>query len=81
MAYKEVLFLICFTDKKKYFGIPYEKNIDFRPDNLFMWEINTVKQENSKLFRFIGKKIMQKAINIDNIHIIHEIVKNTLREA
>ncbi len=81
MAYEEVLFPVCFTGKKKYFGVQHEKDIDFRPDNLFMRGIDIVKQGNSELFRFIGRKIMQEAMNIDNTRTIHEIVEDTLREA
>ncbi|CAI2195503.1 17176_t:CDS:2, partial [Funneliformis geosporum] len=50
MAYEEVLFPVCFTGKKKYFGIPHEDVVNFRPDNLFMRGIDTVKQGNSELF-------------------------------
>ena len=58
MIYEEVLFLVCFTGKKKYFGIGHEDEVNFRPDDLFKKEIDTIKQGNSELFRFIEKKIM-----------------------
>ncbi len=47
MAYKEVLFSICFISKKKYFSIPHEGVVNFRPDDLFKKEIDTVKQSQS----------------------------------
>jgi DNA polymerase elongation subunit (family B) len=81
MAYEEVLFPVCFTGKKKYFGISHEDVINFRPDNLFMRGIDTVKQGNSELFRFIGEKIMWKAMGINNTRLIHKIVEDALRDA
>ncbi|CAI2179933.1 9932_t:CDS:2 [Funneliformis geosporum] len=52
--------------------------VNFKPDDLFMRGINTVKQGNSELFRFIGKKIMWKVIGINNTHLIHKIVEDAL---
>ena len=81
MAYEEVLFPICFAGKKKYFGIGHEDEVNFRPDDLFKKGIDTVKQENSELFRFIGEKIMWEAMGIDNTRPIQEIVKDVFRDA
>src|SRR6266498_4290344 len=47
IAYEEVLFPVCFTGKKKYFGIGYEEVVNFKPKSLFTKEINTVKQGQS----------------------------------
>src|SRR6266498_982897 len=41
MTYKEVLFPVCFTGKKKYFRIGYEDKVNFRPDDLFKKGIDT----------------------------------------
>ncbi|RIB22901.1 hypothetical protein C2G38_2033211 [Gigaspora rosea] len=43
--------------------------------------IDTVKQGQTELFRFIGEKIMREVMNIDNTRTIYQIVENTLREA
>src|SRR4051794_26654439 len=80
MAYEEVLFPVCFTGKKKYFSISHEDVVNFRPNNLFMRGIDTVKQGNSELFRFIGEKIMWEAMGINNTHSIHEIVEDALQD-
>ena len=77
MIYEEVLFLVCFIDKKKYFDISHEDVVNFRPNNLFIRGIDTVKQGNSELFRFIGEKIMWEAMGINNTYSIHKIVKDT----
>ncbi|CAI2187613.1 17687_t:CDS:2, partial [Funneliformis geosporum] len=76
MTYEKVLFPVCFTGKKKYFSIPHEEVINFRSDGFFMRGIDTVKQVNSKLFRFIGEKFMWEAISIINTRSIHEIVED-----
>ena len=47
MAYKEILFLMYFTGKRKYFGIRYEEVINFKPKSLFTKKIDTVKQDQS----------------------------------
>jgi DNA polymerase elongation subunit (family B) len=81
MAYEEVLFPVCFTGKKKYFGVPHEGVVNFRPDVLFRKGIDTVKQGQSQLFKFIGEKIMWEAMGINNTRSIHKIVEDVLREA
>ncbi|RHZ47832.1 hypothetical protein Glove_566g69 [Diversispora epigaea] len=83
MAYEEVLFPVCFTGKKKYFGIPHEKKVNFKPDKdkLFIKGIDTVKQGKSQLFKTIGERIMWGAMNIDNTHSLHRIVEDVLKEA
>src|SRR3954452_13039845 len=81
MAYEEVLFPVCFAGKKKYFGVGHEDVVNFRPKTLFMKGIDTVKQGKFQLLKFIGEKIMREAMDINNTHSIHEIVKDTLREA
>src|SRR5581483_4620987 len=47
MAYKEVLFPVCFTGKKKYFRIKYEDIVNFKLKKLFMKGIDIVKQGKS----------------------------------
>ncbi|CAJ0641271.1 9494_t:CDS:2, partial [Entrophospora sp. SA101] len=62
MAYEEVLFPVCFTGKKKYFGIPHVDIPNFKPKKLFIKGIDTVKQGQSEIFKIIGEKIMRKAM-------------------
>ncbi|CAG8516724.1 13516_t:CDS:2 [Cetraspora pellucida] len=81
IAYKEVLFPVCFTGKKKYFGVLHEEVVNFKPDNLFKKGIDSIKQGQSQLFKFIREKIMWEAMDINNIQSIHKIVEDTLREA
>ncbi|CAI2193867.1 18560_t:CDS:1, partial [Funneliformis geosporum] len=81
MIYEEVLFPICFTGKKKYFGVEHEDVINFKLKNLFMKGIDTIKQGKSQLLKFIGENIMREAMDINNTRPIHKIVKDTLREA
>ncbi|CAI2194386.1 675_t:CDS:2, partial [Funneliformis geosporum] len=51
------------------------------PNDLFMRGIDTVKQGNSELLRFIREKIMWEAMGINNTRSIHKIVEDTLRDA
>jgi len=81
MAYEEVLFPVCFAGKKKYFRIGHEDVVNFKLKILFMKGIDTVKQGKSQLLKFIGEKIMREAMDINNMHSIHETVEDTLREA
>jgi len=43
MAYKEVLFSVVFTGKKKYFSISYENILNFKLKELFIRGIDTMK--------------------------------------
>jgi hypothetical protein len=54
---------------------------NFKPKNLFMKGIDTVKQGKSQLLKFIGEKIMRGAIDINNTRSIHKIVEDILRKA
>ena len=40
MAYEEVLFLVVFTGKKKYYGIPYESKLNFNKKP-FIWGLKS----------------------------------------
>ncbi|CAG8624923.1 5237_t:CDS:1, partial [Paraglomus brasilianum] len=80
MAYEEVLFPVVFTGKKKYFGIPHKKVPNFKPKDLFIKGIDTVKQGKSQLFKTIGNRIMWSAMDINNNRTLHEIVEEVLKE-
>ncbi len=58
MAYEKVLFPVCFIGKKKYFRIRYEEVVNFKSKSLFTKGIDTIKQGQSQLFKFIREKIM-----------------------
>ena len=49
MAYEEVLFLVVFTGKKKYYGISYESKPNFNK-KLFIRGVEVVKQGQSSIF-------------------------------
>jgi hypothetical protein len=81
MAYEEVLFPVVFTGKKKYFGIPHEDTPSFKPGELFIRRIDTVKQGKSQVFKTIGDRIMWRAMDINNDRSLHKIVEDVLRDA
>ncbi|CAG8568236.1 9506_t:CDS:2, partial [Cetraspora pellucida] len=66
---------------KKYFKVAHKEIVNFKPKKLFTKSIDTVKQGQTELFRFVEEKTMRKAMNIDNTHTIYQIIKDTLREA
>ncbi|PKY33087.1 DNA/RNA polymerase [Rhizophagus irregularis] len=81
MAYEEVLFPVAFTGKKKYFGIDHEETPNFEPREPFIRGIDTVKQGKSQVFKTIGDRIMRRAMDINNVQSLHEIVEDVLRDA
>ncbi|GES87702.1 DNA polymerase family B-domain-containing protein [Rhizophagus clarus] len=81
MAYEEVLFPVAFTGKKKYFGIDHEETLNFEPREPFIRGIDTVKQGKSQVFKTIGDRIMRRAMDINNVQSLHEIVEDVLRDA
>ncbi|PKB98390.1 DNA/RNA polymerase, partial [Rhizophagus irregularis] len=81
MAYEEVLFPVAFTEKKKYFGIDHEETPNFEPREPFIRGIDTVKQGKSQVFKTIGDRIMRRAMDINNVQSLHEIVEDVLRDA
>ncbi|GET02589.1 DNA polymerase family B-domain-containing protein [Rhizophagus clarus] len=81
MAYKEVLFPVVFTGKKKYFGTKHEDAVNFSLEDLFIRGIDTVKQGKSQLFKTIGDRIMNEVRDINNEHSLHKIVEDVLRDS
>ncbi|CAI2190668.1 6228_t:CDS:2 [Funneliformis geosporum] len=79
MAYEEVLFPVVFTGKKKYYGIPHRREPNFN-NKLFIRGVEIVKQKQSKHFREVGKNVMNKSMKVDNLRILHQIVKDVLKE-
>ncbi|RGB22990.1 hypothetical protein C1646_779995 [Rhizophagus diaphanus] len=67
MTYEEVLFPVVFTKKKKYYGISHRR-------------VKIVKREQSKHFREVGKKVIDESMRLDNTRILHQIVKDVLKE-
>ncbi|GBB87219.1 hypothetical protein RclHR1_13660003 [Rhizophagus clarus] len=81
MAYEEVLFLVVFTGKKKYYGIPHTNKPNFN-NKLFIRRVEIVKQGQSKYFREVGKKVMDESMRLDNdnTRTLHQIVDDVLKE-
>ena len=79
MAYEEVLFLVVFTGKKKYYGIPHESKPNFNKE-LFIQGVKIVKRGQSKHFREVGKKVMEESMRLDNTRTLHRIVEDVLKE-
>ena len=80
MAYEEVLFPVVFTGKKKYYGLEHKKDPNFNPGKLFIRGVDIVKRGQSKLFRDVGKEIMNRTLKVGNEETIHQIVEKVLWE-
>jgi len=81
MAYEEVLYPVVFTGKKKYFGIPHENEVNFRPKKLFIKGIDVVKQGQPELARTIGYRIMWGCVALDNSRSVLKITEDVLSNA
>ncbi|CAB4403248.1 unnamed protein product [Rhizophagus irregularis] len=79
MAYEEVLFLVVFTGKKKYYGIPHESKPNFNK-KLFIRGVEVVKRGQSKHFREVGKKVMGESMRLNNTRTLRRIVEDVLKE-
>ncbi len=79
MTYEEVLFLVIFTEKKKYYDISHISKPNFN-NKLFIWEVETVKRGQSSLFRKTEKHIMEESTRVNNTRTLHQIVEDVLKE-
>jgi DNA polymerase elongation subunit (family B) len=79
MAYEEVLFLVVFTGKKKYYGILHESKPNFNK-KLFIRGVETVKRGQSSIFRKIGKRIMEESTRVNNTRTLKQVVEDVLKE-
>nr|P0C971.1 RecName: Full=DNA polymerase beta [African swine fever virus tick/South Africa/Pretoriuskop Pr4/1996] len=85
MAYEEVLFPVCFTGKKKYYGIAHVNTPNFNTKELFIRGIDIIKQGQTKLTKTIGTRIMEESMKLrrpeDHRPPLIEIVKTVLKDA
>ncbi|GBB91215.1 hypothetical protein RclHR1_01840012 [Rhizophagus clarus] len=79
MAYEEVLFLVVFTGKKKYYGIPHTRKPNFNNKH-FIRGVEIVKRGQSSLFRKVGRRIMDESMKVDNLCNLHQIIEDVLEE-
>ncbi len=78
MAYEEVLFLVVFTRKKKYYSIPHESKPNFNKE-LFIQGVEVVKRGQSKHFHEVGKKVMEESMGLDNTRTLRQLVEDILK--
>lgn len=79
MAYEEVLFPTVLCGKKKYYGRPHVKTVNFSEfkslKDIFIRGIDIKKTGQTKLAKELGYEIMKESLDIDNdkelIDIIH----------
>ncbi len=80
MAYEEVLFPVAFTAKKKYYGVPHEKLINFSPKELFIRGLEVKKRGVSKILKIVFDEIMRTSIKPDNKLTLLELVHDKIDE-
>uniref|UniRef100_A0A6G7KTT6 DNA polymerase beta n=1 Tax=African swine fever virus TaxID=10497 RepID=A0A6G7KTT6_ASF len=64
MAYEEVLFPVCFTGKKKYYGIAHVYTPNFITKELFIRGIHIIMQGQTKLTKTIRTRIMEESMQL-----------------
>ena len=79
IVYEEVLFLVVFTEKKKYYSISHESKPNFNKKP-FIRRVEIIKRGKSSLFRKTGKRIMKESMRVDNTRTLHQIVEDMLKE-
>ena len=79
MAYEEVLCPVAFVGKKKYYGIPHENVINFRPKKLFIKGIESIKQGNSKFLVKFSDEAMWRLMRITNRVGMKTIIEESLK--
>mgnify|MGYP003979823591 CR=1 FL=1 len=83
MLYEEVLFPSVYFGKKKYGGIPHEKEIDFHPKNIkgyFVRGLEFKKKGNTQALVNLGQDIFMKILDIHSDKTVTEVVESSLME-
>ena len=79
MAYEEVLYPVVFLSKKKYYGIPHEKIVNFKPKKPFIRGLEVVKRGTSDVLKDICMDIIWNSLDIHNILSIIELVDISIK--
>ena len=74
MAYEEVLFPSNFMAKKKYYGIPHEGIVNFKPKDLFIRGVSVKVRGVSMLLKIVFEELMRATVDPDNIYTVMELV-------
>lgn len=74
MAYEEVLFPVAFLSKKKYYGLPHQNIVNFKPSKLFIRGLDMKKRGISQLLIKICSDILWKSMDLENNLTLKEIV-------
>ena len=73
MAYEEVLFPSNFMAKKKYYGIPHKKIVNFN-SKLFIRGVSVKCKGVSAMLRNIFTDLMKTTMSVDNLYTVMELV-------
>lgn len=78
MAYEEVLYPCAFLSKKKYYGIPHENVVNFKPKKLFIRGLEVKKRGVSDVLKIICNRILWDSLDVYNTSTIKELVINEI---
>ncbi len=80
MAYEEVLYPAVFLSKKKYYGIPHEEIVNFKPKKPFIRGLEVVKRGVSDVLKNVCMDIMWSSLDLHNIQPIIYIVADGIKK-
>lgn len=78
MAYEEVLYPVAFLCKKKYYGVPHVKNVNFYPKKLFLRGLEVVKRGASDVLKDIINEVLREVMDIMTTRDIIDIIKDAI---
>ncbi len=79
MAYEEVLYPVVFLGKKKYYGTPHVKVVDFYPKKPFIRGVDCVRRGKSEVLKDTCMHIMRGVIDINNVYTVLELVNEAVK--
>lgn len=80
MAYEEVLWPVAFLAKKKYYGIPHEKEINFLNYKMFIRGLEVKKRGVSDLLKKSFMEIMNVSCDVTNTKTLLELVHQKVKD-
>lgn len=74
MSYEEVLFPAAFLSKKKYYGIPHKKIVNFKPKKLFIKGLEIIKVNVSNILVETITTLLNESMDLNNVLTLRELI-------
>ncbi len=78
-SYEEVLWPVAFLAPKKYYGIPHEGVVNFKPKEMFIRGLEVKKRGVSEILKIVCLDIMWHSMDIMNIKTLRELVVEKIK--